>query len=190
VRCIQLIPRPQAAARMRLRLCALRLCACAPARLRLHACAWLRVCSCGLCSCGLCSCGLCSCGLCPWLTSVARMRCACVRAVHSFRGLDQGIQGWQGLLQAMGFDCRKCGIRVNYGSSNASECAVSVLVQYAMHLHVVPHAAQQGCAHCRGRHVPKRLFLSVCRSSELSKVLGESSQGCVPPSLLKSSRDF
>ena len=41
----------------------------------------------------------------------------------------------------MGWDCGKCGIRVEPGSSNASECAVSVLVQYAMHLHVVPHAA-------------------------------------------------
>ncbi len=38
----------------------------------------------------------------------------------------------------MGFDCEKCGIRIEFGSSNANECAVSVLVQYAMHLHVVP----------------------------------------------------
>ena len=37
--------------------------------------------------------------------------------------------------------CRKCGITLDYGSSNANKCAVSVLVQYAMHLHVVPHAA-------------------------------------------------
>ena len=48
----------------------------------------------------------------------------------------------------MGWDCDKCGIRVQPGSSNANECAVSVLVQYAMHLHVVPHAAHL-CASLR-----------------------------------------
>lgn len=37
--------------------------------------------------------------------------------------------------------CGSCDIRFDPGSSDANECAVSVLVQYAMHLHVVPHAA-------------------------------------------------
>ena len=38
-------------------------------------------------------------------------------------------------------NCEKCGIRIEPGSSNANECAVCVLVQYAVHLHVAPLAA-------------------------------------------------
>ena len=95
-------------------------------------CAWLVLvrCVCALRVCVVLAC---------WLV----LRFACVRAVHSFRGLDQGIQGRQGLLQAMpsSWSCPKCSITVNPGSSNASECAVSVLVQYAVHLHVAPLAA-------------------------------------------------
>ena len=87
-----------------------------PAPARLHACAWLRVCSCGLCSCGLCSCGLCSCGLCscglcPWLTSVARVRCACACALRVlstvFAALIKGFKAdkgcckpWGGIVQS------------------------------------------------------------------------------------------
>ena len=42
--------------------------------------------------------------------------------------------------------CGKCRITINRGSSKDSECAVSVLVQYAMHLHVVAHAAHLSVA--------------------------------------------
>ena len=66
----------------------------------------------------------------------------------------------------MPWSCPKCFIRIKPGSSNASECAVSVLVQYAMHLHVVPHAAHLIPPSCLPNHSQRVLHcMCVLRTS-------------------------